>query len=169
MPHVVSTVSPVTHQKPTYGSLPFIHHVFLINVSKVHFCVHLIQPYPHSAWVPQGPFYLGSMKMYYPKLLATEGLSLDFLNWRQLPEENCSFCPGSPHDFLLAEPQPKSVVNQTHAGLGYLMIPTQVHWAQLWGNGKWRGALLETIWMWFAETLEVWEGCGLQNRCWMPL
>lgn len=25
MPHVVSTVSLVTHQKPAYGSFPFIH------------------------------------------------------------------------------------------------------------------------------------------------
>lgn len=104
-PHVLSTVSPAIHQKPTYGSLPLIHS-FLYSYLRSSFFYPLPfcpshPTYPHSAWAPTGPLHLGNMDAYCLELLATEGFSLGLADRWQLPEKMAvNFRPGSPCGFL---------------------------------------------------------------------
>lgn len=78
MPHVVSTVSRVTHQKPTYGVLPINPFHSLLISHKLIFLPISFKPTPTQPVPPRGLSW--EMDMHFPNLSATKGLSLDFVD-----------------------------------------------------------------------------------------
>lgn len=84
--------STTSYSPDTYIWLLPIHplHPLLIPLKFIFLSLPSNPALPPQTVPPKGLFCLGNMVMYYPRRVTNEGLSLNFLDWWQLPEKNRS-------------------------------------------------------------------------------